>query len=71
MTQKLFGWEMDKNVEDFSKCSMNMREEGHLWPVGATLADVIDYLIARVKMAEEKIQRMDRNEELRRAFDDD
>jgi hypothetical protein len=52
MTQKMFGWEMDRNVEDFFQVSKNMREEGH-----HSRADVVDYLIARVRMTECKLAR--------------
>lgn len=52
MTQKMFGWEMDKNIEDFFTVSNNMREEGH-----HSRADVIEYLITRVKIAECKLTR--------------
>lgn len=53
MNQKMFGWEMDKNIEDFFQVSKNMREEGH-----QSRADVIEYLIARVTVAEERIRRI-------------
>ena len=56
MTQKMFGWEMDKNVEDFAQVSKNLREEGH-----QSRADVIDYLISRVKKAEEAIRQLPMN----------
>lgn len=52
MTKTMFGWEMDKNIGDFSDVSKNMREEGH-----HSRADVIDYLIARVRMTECKLER--------------
>ena len=44
MTQKMFGWPSDKNIEDFAQVSKNMREEGHY-----SRADVIDYLISSAK----------------------
>lgn len=59
MTQRMFGWKMDKNVEDFSRVAKNLREEGC-----SSRAEVIDYLIARVIVAEEKIRRISKLHEI-------
>lgn len=59
MTQKMFGWKMDKNVEDFSRVAKNLRDEGC-----SSRAEVIDYLIARVIVAEEKIRRISKLHEI-------
>ena len=70
MNKKLLGWPLDKNVEEFSSLSQELIT-GRPNYYQKTAASAIMYLIARVKKAEETIDKMERNEEFNRAAEYD
>jgi len=51
MEETMFGYEMDKNIDDFMILVKNLKSEGQ-----KSRAQAVLYLIERVKIAERKIK---------------